>query len=143
VPRIRIESDYQGTSAKLLDRWTPTNQNTDVPAFTTQRDREAANLTNKVLLGSDQRIERWVEDASYIRLKNITLAYNLPKNILNKIKFTNLRVFVSGTNILTSTKYSGYNPEVSAYNGNDAQIGVDFSSYPQSKVVTLGMNLSF
>ena len=143
VPRIRIESNYEGTSAKLLDRWTPTNQDTDVPAFITQRDREAANLTNKVLLGTDQRIGRWVEDASYIRLKNITLAYNLPKNILNKIRFSNLRVFVSGTNILTSTNYSGYNPEVSAYNGNDAQIGVDFSSYPQSRVVTFGLNLSF
>lgn len=143
VPRIRIESNYEGTSAKLLDRWTPTNQDTDVPAFISQRDRDAANLTNKVLLGTDQRMGRWVEDASYIRLKNITLAYSLPKTILNKIRFTNLRVFVSGTNILTSTNYSGYNPEVSAYNGNDAQIGVDFSSYPQSKVITFGMNLSF
>jgi TonB-linked SusC/RagA family outer membrane protein len=143
VPRIRLESSYEGTSARLLDRWTPENQGTDVPAFISQREREEADLTNKVLLGTDQRIERWVEDASYIRLKNVMLAYNLPHNILNRVHFTNLRVFVSGTNLLTLTDYSGYNPEVSAFNGNDAQIGVDFSSYPQSKIVTLGLNLSF
>src|SRR5690606_13441165 len=62
VPRIRVESSYEGTSARLLDRWTPDNQDTDVPAFITQRDREAAALTNKVLIGSDQRNGRWVED---------------------------------------------------------------------------------
>ncbi|MEO6948599.1 MAG: TonB-dependent receptor [Ginsengibacter sp.] len=143
VPRIRIESSYEGTSSSLLDRWTPTNQDTDVPAFIPQSQRDDANLTNKVLLGTDQRLGRWVEDASYIRLKNVTLTYTLPKNILNKIHFTDLRVFISGTNMFTSTKYSGYNPEVSAFNGNDAQIGVDFSSYPQSKIISFGMNLSF
>jgi len=52
-------------------------------------------------------------------------------------------VFVSATNYITITNYTGYDPETSAYNGNDAQIGVDFSNYPQSKFINAGLNLSF
>jgi hypothetical protein len=88
-------------------------------------------------------LSRWVEDASYIRLKNITLGYNFPKSVLNRISVTNIRLFISATNLITLTKYTGYDPETSAYNGNDAQIGVDFSNYPQLKIVSVGVNLSF
>lgn len=143
MPRIRLESNYEGTSARLLDRWTPDNQDTDVPAFIEARTREQANLENKVNIGGDNRVARWVEDASYIRLKNIMLAYTLPNDITKRIRLNNLKVFVSATNLVTITDYTGYDPEVSAYNGNDAQIGVDFSSYPQSKFVNIGLNLSF
>ncbi|HKG68357.1 MAG TPA: TonB-dependent receptor [Segetibacter sp.] len=141
--RIRMENPGEGTSSRLLDRWTPENQDTDVPGFIDQKTREEAGLTNKIAIGSDQRISRWVEDGSYVRLKNITLSYNLPKSVLDKIRLSNLKVFVSGTNLITLTKYTGYDPEVSSYNGNDAQIGVDFSNYPQSKIVNFGLNVSF
>ncbi|MBL7734089.1 MAG: TonB-dependent receptor [Chitinophagaceae bacterium] len=143
MPRIRLENPAEGTSARLLDRWTPNNQNTDVPGLIDALTRRAAGLTSKVSISGDQRISRWVEDASYIRLKNIMLAYNLPKDLLSRLKLNNIRVFISGTNLLTKTKYKGYDPEVSAYNGNDAQIGVDFSSYPQSRIINAGLNLSF
>lgn len=143
LPRIRLEYPFEGNSARLLDRWTPQNQDTDVPAFIDERTREQAGLTSKVNIGGDQRLSRWVEDASYVRLKNITLAYNIPASLTSKIKFTRLQAFVSATNLFTITKYTGYDPEVSAYNNNDAQIGVDFSSYPQSKVLSIGLNLSF
>ncbi|HEY6975877.1 MAG TPA: TonB-dependent receptor [Chitinophagaceae bacterium] len=141
--RIRLESPGEGTSTRLLDRWTPENQDTDVPAFIDEKTREDANLTSTVAIGSDQRLERWVEDASYVRLKNITLAYNFPRSLINKIHLSNLRIYVSGTNLITLTNYTGYDPEVSSYNGNDAQIGVDFSNYPQSKIVNFGINISF
>jgi len=55
----------------------------------------------------------------------------------------NLRAFISGVNLITITDHTGYDPEVSSYNGSDAQIGVDFNNYPQSKIVTVGVNLSF
>jgi len=141
--RIRMENPGEGTSSRLLDRWTPENQDTDVPGFIDQKTREEAGLTNKIAIGSDQRISRWVEDGSYVRLKNITLSYNLPKSVIDRIRLSNLKVFVSGTNLITLTKYTGYDPEVSSYNGNDAQIGVDFSNYPQSKIVNFGLNVSF
>ncbi len=141
--RIRMENPGEGTSARLLDRWTPENQNTDVPGFIDGKTREEAGLTNKIAIGGDQRISRWVEDGSYLRLKNITLSYNIPKSITDKIRLSNLRAFVSATNLITLTKYTGYDPEVSSYNANDAQIGVDFSNYPQSKIFNFGLNVSF
>ncbi|MEP7259286.1 MAG: hypothetical protein ABI687_12875, partial [Flavitalea sp.] len=107
------------------------------------KTREEAALTSKVNISGDQRIQRWVEDASYLRLKNITIGYVVPKRITNKLNISNIRAFISATNLLTSTKYTGYDPETSAYNGNDAQIGVDFSNYPQSKIINIGLNLSF
>jgi hypothetical protein len=141
--RIRLENPGEGSSARLLDRWTPDNQDTNVPGFIEAKTREEANLTSQIRISGDQRISRWVEDASYIRLKNITLGYNLPTSVLSRVKVTNVRIFVSATNFLTFTDYSGYDPETSAYNGNDAQIGVDFSNYPQSKFINAGLNLTF
>jgi TonB-linked SusC/RagA family outer membrane protein len=142
--RIRLESPYEGTSTRLLDRWTETNQNTDVPAFIDDVTRQNAGLASKVSLGSDAgRLERYVEDGSYIRLKNITLAYSIPSSLYKKTGLTKLRVYVSGTNLITLTKYTGYDPEVSAYNGNDAQIGVDLSNYPTAKTYTFGIDVKF
>ncbi|WP_018616863.1 SusC/RagA family TonB-linked outer membrane protein [Segetibacter koreensis] len=141
--RIRMETPGEGTSSRLLNRWTPENQNTDVPAFIDGKTREEAGLTSKIAIGGDQRISRWVEDGSYVRLKNITVSYNLPKSITEKFRLSNLKAFVSGANLITLTKYTGYDPEVSSYNANDAQIGVDFSNYPQAKIVNFGLNVSF
>jgi TonB-linked SusC/RagA family outer membrane protein len=141
--RIRLESPGEGTSARLLDRWTPDHQDTDVPGFIEAKAREDANLTSTVKISGDQRVSRWVEDASYVRLKNITLGYNLPRSLTSRLHISNLRVFVSGTNLITITDYTGYDPETSAYNTNDAQIGVDFANYPQSKFYNVGLNVSF
>ncbi len=141
--RIRLESPGEGTSARLLDRWTPQNQNTDVPAFIEQRTREQSGLKSKVTISGDQRSQRWVEDASYVRLKNIMLGYSFPKAVTNRVGLTHLRAFISATNLITLTKYTGYDPEVSSYVGNDAQFGVDFSNYPQAKIINFGLNVSF
>lgn len=142
VMRIRQESDWEGTSAKLLNRWTPENQNTDVPAIIPEKVREDASLVNKINIGLDQRNSRWVEDASYLRVKTIMLGYSFVSSFLNRTHFKNIRIFFSGTNLFTFTKYTGYDPEVSSYNDNDAQLGVDFSGYPQSKTVNAGINIS-
>jgi len=56
---------------------------------------------------------------------------------------SNVRIYATGTNLITITKYTGYDPEVSSYNNNDAQIGVDFSNYPSCKIFTFGLNVSF
>ena len=138
-----MENPGEGTSSNLLNRWTPTNQNTDVPAFIDARTREQANLKSKILIGGDQRMSRWVEDGSYLRLKNINLSYSLPKSITDKMRINTVRAFVSAANLITITNYSGYDPEVSSYNANDAQIGVDFSNYPQSKIFNAGLNITF
>jgi TonB-linked SusC/RagA family outer membrane protein len=143
--RIRLEAPYEGTSSRMLDRWTVDNQDTDVPAFTDAVTRQNAGLVSKVSLGSGDagRLQRYVEDGSYIRLKNITLAYNIPSFLYKKTGLTRLRVYVSGTNLITLTKYTGYDPEVSAYNSNDAQIGVDLSNYPTARTYTFGIDVTF
>jgi len=140
--KIRLERPSEGTSKALLNRWTPENQNTSVPAFTPQSVRAAASLTSKVTVG-DNRVSRWVEDASYIRLKNITLGYIFPLSLSEKIGVTRLRAYATGTNLWTKTDYTGYDPEVSSFNTSDANIGVDFGSYPVAKTITFGIDLTF
>jgi TonB-dependent starch-binding outer membrane protein SusC len=143
--RIKTESPSIGLSPALKNRWTIDNQNTDIPAFTDQRTRTDADLESKLFLGSSpNRTTRWVEDGSYVRLKNITLGYDLPKSLINKIKLANLRIYATAANILTLTKYSGYDPEVSSFNvDTDAARGIDMSNYPTVKIITLGINLTF
>jgi len=144
--RIKTEGPTNGASPNLKNRWTIDNQDTDVPAFIDQLTRDAAGLTSKVNLGRSayNRSTRWIEDGSYVRLKNVTFGYNLPKSLVSKVGLQNLRLFVTATNLLTLTNYSGYDPEVSSYNvGTDAARGIDISNYPTVKTLTFGINLTF
>ncbi len=144
--QLRVSVDgggwQDGTGTALLDRWTTANQDTDVPAFIDNATRESYNYPDKVN-DVDSRTSRWVEDGSYLRLKNLTLAYHIPKSILSALNISDLRAYVSGTNLLTFTKYKGYDPEVSSFTSNDALTGVDLGNYPSSKVFTFGMEVSF
>jgi hypothetical protein len=95
------------------------------------------------LQGNDNRSSRWVENGSYFRLRSLNFGYNLPNSLINKIHLTSLRVFVTGTNVFTLTKYSGYDPEVSSFNlGTDSGRGIDISNYPTAKTVTFGINVT-
>lgn len=79
---------------------------------------------------------RFVENGSFLRLKNVTLAYNLPRSVLSPVKIKELRVYAQAANIFTATKYLGWDPEQDA-SGNE------FFRYPPSKSITVGLNLSF
>jgi len=141
--RIRRET-YEATDPKVWNYWTPENQDTDVPALYDGQWVQDQLLQNKYIFGtSSGTTSRWVEDASFIRLKTITLAYNIEQKLLNKIGFSKTRVYFSGTNLLTLTKYTGYDPEIAAYPGNDATIGVDMSIYPLAKMYTFGVDFTF
>lgn len=144
VNRIRLERPGEGTSTALLDRWTPDNQDTDVPAFISQSTRKSSfvGVPAKVSV-TDTRVSRWVEDASYVRLKNITLAYTFPGITTSKLGVKRLRTYVTAANLFTITKYTGYDPEVSSFNSSDARLGVDFGSYPTSRSFIFGIDLSF
>ena len=143
--RIRRDSPWEGNSPVLLDRWTPDHQNTNVPGYIDGKYRQDQGLTNKVSFPGNASgvTSRWVEDASFIRLKTATVAYSFSPPSLKVIGFQKIRVFMSGTNLLTKTKYTGYDPEVAAFPSRDATIGVDFSSYPTSKTYTFGFELTF
>ena len=84
-----------------------------------------------------------VFDASFFKIKQIQLGYSVPRNILKKVAMTNLRVYVSFDDWFTFTKYPGLDPETSAVGSGASSLGIDFGSYPMSKKVVFGVNVSF
>ncbi|MDR2810212.1 MAG: TonB-dependent receptor [Tannerellaceae bacterium] len=127
----RAESNISGPwgnqRREILNRWTPTNTNTDIP--------RARVTVDPLLLQSD-----WlIEDGSYMRVKTVTMGYTF-----RKIKYLKaLRVYVTGQNLITLTDYSGFDPEVNSQGNNNLQIGVDYNAYPSAKAVLFGFNVSF
>ena len=122
---------YNGTK-NLLDRWTSEGQQTDVPR---------ANVNDP---NNNRRFStRFIEDGSYIRMKNVMLAYSLPQSVIEKLGLSQFRLYVSGQNLLTFTDYSGYDPEVSADPTLSVGFGRDLGVYPQPKTYTVGVNVKF
>ncbi|WP_372776060.1 SusC/RagA family TonB-linked outer membrane protein [Mangrovibacterium sp.] len=85
---------------------------------------------------------RYIEDASFVRLQNVTLSYNLPNSFLRKVKIKGAKLFVSGSNLLTITDYTGYNPDVSLTGNNTKSMGHDNAGYPVSRTFRVGVNFS-
>ncbi|SEK77368.1 SusC/RagA family TonB-linked outer membrane protein [Parapedobacter koreensis] len=87
--------------------------------------------------------DRYVEDGSYLRIQNITLAYNFPTRWMERIKLQNLKIYANLQNVYTFTNYSGYDPEIGiTYSGGNQLNGVDNGRYPAPRIYTLGVNLS-
>jgi len=86
---------------------------------------------------------RFVEDGSYVRLRNISIGYNLPKDLYSKYGIANIKVYSNMQNVLTFTKYKGYDPEVGAINQNQLLNGIDNGRYPSPMVTTIGLNVNF
>ncbi|WP_082217581.1 TonB-dependent receptor [Dyadobacter psychrophilus] len=131
---LNLLSGINNATTEALNRWTPTNTNTNVP---------------KAMAGRTRRVStRWVEDGSFVRLKNISLGYNIPKPVLDKLHISKLRIYASAQNILTFTKYKGFDPEVN-YSSDDnstnsnRNLGLDYGSYPNAKSYTIGLNVGF
>lgn len=126
VDRFDDNSNYRAG----VRPWTPENPNTDFP-----------RITKGSTLNSRGDSDRWLEDGTFARLKYIGIGYNLPKKLLERIGFSQLRFSVSAQNILTITQYGGLDPEFS--NSNIFQRGVDVGSYPNLATYSLGLNFSF
>ena len=92
---------------------------------------------------NDRVSDRYVEDGSYIRLKNITLGYTFPKNMIKKVGLENLRVYANIQNLLTLTKYDGYDPEIGVSTASANVYGLDNGRYPSPTVYSFGLNVSF
>ncbi len=114
------------------NRWTPSNTNAEYPKF--NRDSDVANR---------QYDDRIIFDGSFLRLRNIVLAYELPASLLEKLNLERVRVYTSATNLFTITKYPGFNPDVNAVGQNTVNIGVDHTTYPLAKSFQLGFNITF
>jgi hypothetical protein len=87
--------------------------------------------------------DTYIEDGSYIRLKNITLGYNLPKAVVEKIRAKQVRLYFSVQNLVTITHYKGLDPEVNFYDQNNLQPGIDYGVYPNYKTFQTGLNITF
>ena len=112
----------------LTNRWTPENTAGTIP-----------RATNSPV---PQIIDRYVEDASYLRLKNLTLGYNLPQSLISKIHVKQLRFYVAAQNLFTITHYTGYDPEANYFDGDNTKQGIDFGVYPPVKTFLAGINLT-
>jgi hypothetical protein len=86
----------------------------------------------------------WVEDASYLRIKNVQLGYTLPQDVSSRFGVSRLRVYVSAENLWTFTKYSGYDPEQGRFIDDDPLTqGIDEATYPSGRKYLMGLNLTF
>lgn len=115
--------------AEVSDRWTPTNASNKVPS--------AKGYVKNELYS------RYVEDGSFLRLKNITLGYTIPAQWTKKAFISKVRVYGSAQNLFCISGYSGYDPEVSTMSGNPMTPGVDWGAYPKSRVITFGLDIQF
>jgi TonB-dependent starch-binding outer membrane protein SusC len=86
---------------------------------------------------------RVIEDGSYLKLKTVQLGYNFSSTLLKRIKITNLRIYASGQNLYTWTKYTGFDPEVSKFGSSALQPAFDYSVYPYARTITFGLNATF
>lgn len=131
--RIETEgmTDAKNQSQVVVNRWRQAGDVTDIP-------RASWGNTDNSRIST-----RFVEDGSYLRAKAVTLAYTVPSSFLTKIHLNQAKVYVTGENLFTITGYKGYDPEVNAFGGNNTVLGVDFGTYPQTRNLIFGVNLSF
>ena len=115
--------------AEVADRWTPTNANNTVPKYD-------GYVTNDIY-------SRFVEDGSFLRLKNVTLGYTLPSKLTKKAKISKIRIYASAQNLYCFNNYSGFDPEVSTAGNNPMTPGLDWGAYPKSRIFTMGLDLQF
>ncbi len=126
----RQDLPYTNRTTAMLDRWNGEGSSNTIPRYTWND----SNFNYRVS-------DLYIEDGSYVRLKNIQLGYTLPGKVLERIKASTLRVYVSAENLITLTKYTGADPEIGALSSFD--IGIDRGVYPQARTFRLGTTISF
>ena len=127
--RMETEGMYDGKnqSTRVLDRW-----------------RRPGMITSIPKAGYDMKISSYfIEDGSFLRLKDLTLSYNVDKSKMKKLGITRLQPYVSATNLLTLTKYLGFDPEVNQWGNSGTVQGIDWGTYPQTRTFIVGLNVEF
>ncbi len=115
----------QNQNNETVNRWTVEGTNNTIP-------RAIFNDPNK----NNRPSNRFVEDGSFLRIRNVTLGYSFPTRLIEKFKMNSVRLYVSGVNLMTFTKYQGFDPEVGTY-------GIDLNTYPITRNISIGANISF
>ncbi|MEO9853077.1 MAG: TonB-dependent receptor [Reichenbachiella sp.] len=123
---------FNNSLTSRMDRWNADNTASNEPRMTLNDANENARFS-----------DRYVQDGSYIRLKNIQLGYTLPAALMSKIGVQKLRIYVAADNLLTITDYEGFDPELGAWNDNPFAVGVDVATIPQARTFRGGLNITF
>lgn len=139
--RVRMESmnEFTNFGTNVLNAWTPSNTNTDVPRFTQQDENKNSRRVS----------DRWLEDGSFTRLKTIELGYTFSNELVSKIHVRDLRLFASMDNVFVATKYKGYTPDLGQnddQNGGGSSTmsrGTDHGRFPSARTVIFGLQLNF
>lgn len=124
-------------SARVLDSWTPTNTDASLPALSLGGQNETAPSSF------------FVEDGSFLRLRNLQIGYSLPDTIINNLGMSSLRLYVQGSNLFTITGYDGFDPEINTtdvpgvndVNSSQLNLGIDDRIYPVARIITFGVNV--
>jgi TonB-linked SusC/RagA family outer membrane protein len=129
VSRMDSEGMFDGRNqtTNVLRRWKIPGQITDVPK---------ANFDQK-------NSTYYIEDGSYLRVKDVSLSYDIPRNIISKLHVTRLMPYISFTNLLTWTSYSGRDPEVNQYGDSGSVQGIDWGTYPLNRSFVMGVKVEF
>ncbi|TGE23479.1 SusC/RagA family TonB-linked outer membrane protein [Hymenobacter metallicola] len=128
--RYELESGIVSTNKlkTVVDRWTPTNTDTNIP-------RAGSTIRRSTGIVSDV-----IEDGSFVRLKTVTLGYTLPK--FSKV-LKQASVYVTAQNLVTLTKYTGYDPEVNSFGRDNLSLNTDYNAFPSTRTFTAGIKLGF
>ena len=138
----RLEMEAMRTainqSAAIVNRWKNPGDITDIPAVSVNQSTDNSRIST-----------RFLENGSYLRFKTITLSYNINPKYLSRLGLSSANIYVSGNNLVTITKYKGFDPEVNSYGGSNSSsdnrnvsLGIDNGAYPQTKMILVGINLS-
>jgi len=126
-----LRNQFSNQLETVMDRYTSTNTGGSLPRY------------NQWHNNNFRISDRFVESGSFLRIQNISLGYSLPKNMISKAKLTNAKLYVSVQNLHTFTKYSGYDPELGAYNSRITLMNIDNGHYPNPRSFTIGANIEF
>jgi len=118
----------------VLNAWTPEHTNTDMPRAISGDPNQNARVS-----------DRWIENGSYLRLKNVILGYTIPSSALRTFAhgaISSFRVYVSSQNLLTFTGYKGWDPEIGSKNTTLTN-GIDYGQYPSARSFQFGLQVGF
>ncbi len=136
--------NFIGFIPRQLERWQNPGDVTDIPRLTTYSGNPTVNggASNNYGGNVANQSSRYLLDGSFIRLRNVALNYNLPTSLVQKARLSSARVYVQGANLLTFTKFTGLDPEVSSQSNNQNTAGYDWATVPQPRTILVGLSLT-
>ncbi len=130
---IRNPDGIENSHASRINSWTTENPGSDICRMS------YSDPNRNIMTFSDL----WIEDASFLRVKNIQIGYTMKSELMNRIRISNVRIYLSSDNLFTFTKYSGWDPEIGELFFNPFNNGIDMGTYPHARKFMIGMNLAF